>query len=126
MSNERPMSEHSLPIKTWQQLVVVVVAAFVAPIIVIAMVASLVTSGKKGENADPKAVVERIRPVGTVEIAGPRVPMSGEQVYEQVCKTCHGPGLAGAPKFGDKAGWAKVLAQGEKLVVAHAIQGIRG
>ncbi len=118
--------QHSSPIKTWQQLVVVVVAAFVVPVIVIAMLAALITSGKKGENADPKAVVERIRPVGTVQIAGPRVAMSGEQVYEQVCKTCHGPGLAGAPKFGDKAVWAKVIKQGEKLVFEHAIQGIRG
>ena len=118
--------QHSSPIKTWQQLVVVVVAAFVVPVVVIAMLAALITSGKKGENADPKAVVERIRPVGTVQIAGPRVAMSGEQVYEQVCKTCHGPGLAGAPKFGDKAAWAKVIKQGEKLVFEHAIQGIRG
>jgi cytochrome c5 len=124
---ERPMSDqHSSPIKTWQQLVVVVVAAFVVPVIVIAMLAALITSGKKGEHADPKAVAERIRPVGTVQIAGPRVTMSGEQVYEQVCKTCHGPGLAGAPKFGDKAAWAKVIKQGEKLVFAHSIQGIRG
>ena len=89
------------------------------------MLAALITSGRKGENADPKAVAERIRPVGTLQIAGPRVAMSGEQVYEQVCKTCHGPGLAGAPKFGDKAAWAKVIKQGEKLVFAHSIQGIR-
>ena len=117
--------QHSSPIKTWQQLVVVVVAAFVVPVIVIAMLAALITSGKKGEHGDPKAVVERIRPVGIVEIAGPRTALSGEQVYEQVCKTCHGPGLAGAPKFGDKAAWAKVIAQGDKLVFAHATQGIR-
>jgi cytochrome c5 len=118
--------QHSSPIKTWQQLVVVVVAAFVVPVVVVAMLAALITSGKKGEHADPKAVAERIRPVGTVQIAGPRVALSGEQVYEQVCKTCHGPGLAGAPKFGDKAAWDKVIKQGDKLVFAHSIQGIRG
>ena len=117
--------QHSSPIKTWQQLLIVIVAAGLVPIVVIAMLALLVTSGKKGENADAKAVVERIRPVGSVQIAGPRVALSGEQVYEQVCKTCHGPGLAGAPKAGDKAAWTKVLAQGEKTVVANAIQGIR-
>ena len=117
--------QHSSPIKTWQQLLIVIVAAGLVPIVVIAMLALLVTSGKKGENADAKAVVERIRPVGSVQIAGPRAALSGEQVYEQVCKTCHGPGLAGAPKFGDKAAWTKVLAQGEQTVFAHAIQGIR-
>jgi len=117
---------HSSPIKTWQQLVAVVVAAFVVPIVVIAMLAALITSGKKGENADPKAVTERIRPVGSLQIAGPRVALSGEQVYEQVCKTCHGAGLAGAPKFGDKAAWENVLKQGEKVVFAHAIEGFKG
>ena len=40
--------------------------------------------------------------------------LSGEQVYAQVCKTCHEGGIAGAHKFGDKAAWAKVIAQGEQ------------
>jgi cytochrome c5 len=57
--------------------------------------------------------------------AGPRAPLSAEQVYQQVCKTCHEAGLAGAPKFGDKGAWAKVIAQGEKLTVEHAVNGIR-
>ena len=117
--------QHSSPIKTWQQLVVVVVLAFVVPVVVIAMLAALITGGRKGENADAKAIAERIRPVGTLQIAGPRVAMSGEQVYDQVCKTCHGPGLAGAPKFGDKAAWANILKQGEKVVFAHAIEGFK-
>jgi len=117
--------QHSSPIKTWQQLVIVVVLAFVVPIVVIAMLAALVTSGRKGENADSKAVVERIRPVGSLQVAGPRVAMSGEQVYEQVCKTCHGAGLAGAPKFGDKAAWTNILKQGDKVVFAHAIEGYK-
>ena len=116
---------HSSLIKTPKQLIVVVVAAFVVPVVVISLLAALVTSGKKGANSDPTRVEERIRPVGTVVVAGPRQAMSGEQVYEQVCKTCHGTGLAGAPRMGDKAAWAKVLAQGEKTVVAHAIDGIR-
>jgi cytochrome c5 len=116
---------HSSLIKTPKQLIVVVVAAFVVPIVVIGLLATLVASGRKGANADPTRVEERIRPVGTVVVAGPRQAMSGEQVYEQVCKTCHGTGLAGAPRVGDKAAWAKVIAQGEKTVVAHAIEGIR-
>jgi cytochrome c5 len=116
---------HSSPIKTPQQLVAVVVAAFVAPIVVIALLAALVTSGTKGGSSDPKVIAERIKPFGTLVIAGARVPLSGEQVYEQVCKTCHTPGLAGAPKLGDKAAWAKIIAQGEKTTVEHAIKGIR-
>lgn len=123
------MSEaHSPLIKTWQQLVTVVVAAFVVPIVVILLVASLVTSGRKGGSAtDESAVLARIQPVGSVMLAaGPRAAMSGEQVYAQVCKTCHETGLAGAPRFGDKAAWASVVAQGEKLTVQHAIAGFQG
>ena len=70
----------------------------------------------------------RIKPVGDVQLAlpsGPKGQLGGEQVYNQVCKTCHEGGLAGAPKVGDKAAWAKVIAQGLAPTVDHAIKGIR-
>jgi cytochrome c5 len=121
--------EHSSPIKTWQQLVVTVVAAFVVPVILIVMIASLVAGGaKRSATGDDNDVLTRIRPVGTVELAkatGPRAALSGEQVYAQVCKVCHDAGVSGAHKFGDKAAWAKVIAQGDKLTYEHAIKGIR-
>lgn len=31
-----------------------------------------------------------------------KAAMSGEQVYQKVCITCHGHGLAGAPQGGKK------------------------
>ncbi len=74
-------------------------------------------------------MLERIKPVGDVIIAapsGPKGQLTGEQVYGQVCKTCHEAGVAGSPKLGDKAAWAKVIAQGAPLTVEHAIKGIRG
>ena len=121
--------EHSSPIKTWQQLVVVVAAALIVPVIVIAMLASLISGGaKRSAAADDNDILARISPVGTVEFAkatGPRVALSGEQVYAQVCKVCHEAGVAGAHKMGDKAAWAKVIAQGDKLTFEHAIKGIR-
>jgi cytochrome c5 len=73
-------------------------------------------------------VLNRIKPVGSVELAlpsGPKGQLSGEQVYHQVCKTCHEGGLAGAPKVSDRAVWAKVIAQGLAPTVDHAIKGIR-
>ncbi len=118
--------EHSSPIKTWQQLVVVVAAAFIVPVVLIMMIAALVTGGRKGLESDDSALLARIQPVGMVQLAaGPRAALTGPQVYDQVCKTCHDAGLAGAPKFADKAAWAKILAQGEKTVYAHAVNGIR-
>ena len=119
--------QHSSPIKTPQQLVIVVVLAFVVPIAVIVLITQLVT-GVQHSSGDDAAVRARIAPVGLVEVAAPAAPkgaMTGEQVFASTCKTCHEPGIAGAHKVGDKAAWAKVLAQGDKLVLQHAIAGIR-
>ncbi|HEX5539377.1 MAG TPA: c-type cytochrome [Methylophilaceae bacterium] len=50
---------------------------------------------------------------------------SGEQVVKAVCMTCHGAGLMGAPKIGDKSAWAPRIAEGYDTLVQHAINGIR-
>jgi cytochrome c5 len=120
--------EHSSPIKTPKQLVIVVLLAFIVPIAVAVMISQLVTSGEHGTGENENIVLSRIQPVGNVVIAEPSAPkgtQSGEQVYATVCKTCHEAGLAGAPKFGDKAAWAKVVAQGDKLSFEHAISGFK-
>ena len=119
--------QHSSPIKTPKQLVIVVVLAFVVPIALIILITQLVTGGSHG-SADDSAILSRIAPVGVVQIAAPSGPkgnLTGEQVFAQVCKTCHEAGIAGAHKLGDKAAWAKVIAQGEKTTVQHAIAGLR-
>jgi cytochrome c5 len=120
--------QHESPIKNWKQLVIVVVAAFVIPIALIVLFSQLVTSGKKGGGDDDSGVIDRIKPVGDIKLAiasGPKGALTGDQVYGQVCKACHEGGIAGAHKVGDKAAWAKVIAQGPKLTFEHAIAGIR-
>ena len=122
------MEEHSSPIKTPKQLIFVVLLAFAVPITIAGLLSQLVTSGEKGMGDNSDHVLARIQPVGTVVLAeatGPKGMMTGDQVYGQVCKTCHEAGLAGAPKVGDKAAWGKVIAQGEKTAFDHAINGIR-
>jgi cytochrome c5 len=47
----------------------------------------------------------------------------GKDVYDKVCAVCHGTGVAGAPKVGDKAAWAPRLAQGKDVLHANAIKG---
>ncbi len=119
---------HASPIKNPKQLIVVVVLAFLVPIALGLLLSQLVTSGTKGEHEDDNAILARIRPVGQVMLAAPAAPkgqMTGEQVYGQVCKTCHEAGVLNAPKFGDKASWTKVVAQGQATTVDHAIKGIR-
>ncbi len=120
--------QHVSPIKNWKQLVVVVVLAFVVPIALAVLISQWVTSGSKGMHEDESAIIKRIQPVGEVVLAppsGPKGQLTGEQVYGQVCKNCHEGGLAGAPKFGDEAAWAKVIAQGQAVAVDHALKGIR-
>jgi cytochrome c5 len=58
--------------------------------------------------------------------AGPAVPKNGTELFEQACKTCHGPGLAGAPKAGDHAAWAPRIAKGKDVLYQHALQGFTG
>jgi len=49
--------------------------------------------------------------------------MRGQEVYLQACAACHGTGLAGAPKFGDRAAWAPRIAHGIDHLTASVIQG---
>ena len=60
---------------------------------------------------------------GAVALA---VPEDGPSLYEQVCKNCHGAGLAGAPKAGDKAAWGARIAQGKATLYDHALKGYQG
>lgn len=118
--------EHGNFIKTPKQLVIVMVLAFVVPVMFIILLSQLMTGDKKMRpDEQPTALAERIKPIGELAIAGPKVLLTGDKVYETVCQTCHAAGLAGAHKLGDKAAWVKVIAQGQATSVAHAISGIR-
>lgn len=50
----------------------------------------------------------------------------GAAIYAKACVTCHGAGLAGAPKLGDAADWGPRIAQGEALLLEHSIKGFTG
>ncbi len=50
---------------------------------------------------------------------------SGEQVYRETCMVCHGPGLANAPRLGDKQAWGKLIAEGQAVLTAHGWVGVR-
>lgn len=50
---------------------------------------------------------------------------SGENIYKQACLNCHGAGVLNAPKFGDKAKWAPLIAEGQVILTAHGYVGVR-
>ena len=86
------------------------------------------------------SVDERIKPVAQVNVASAetqREPVknavaaappsrNGQQVYQTTCVACHGAGIAGAPKLGDKSQWAKHIAKGRDTLYASAVNGVQG
>ena len=86
------------------------------------------------------SVAERIKPVGQVSIlsaetrpepvkiavAAPPLVRDGQQVYQATCLVCHGAGIAGAPKLGDKGQWVKYIAKGLDTLYASAVNGVQG
>lgn len=102
----------------------------------------------KAVTEDPRyvaSVEERLAPVGRVAIAGQdnsalkieapatavpvaaaAVPEDGQSAYQAGCSACHGAGIAGAPKVGDKGAWGPRIAQGKDTLYKHAIEGFTG
>lgn len=50
----------------------------------------------------------------------------GETIFKNSCNACHGAGIAGSPKLGDKAVWVSRITQGKAVLIEHAIKGFRG
>ena len=119
--------EHSSFIKTPQQLIVVVLLAFVVPILGIVMLVQLVVNRPHATPAAPEALAARLKPVGTVEInaasAAGGGAKSAEDIVKETCAACHQAGVANAPKLGDKAAWAPRLKDGLKGLLAAVIKG---
>jgi cytochrome c5 len=121
--------EHSSFIKTPQQLITVVVLAFVVPVIGIILLVQLVVNKPQADPGAlaPEAVSARIQPVGKVEFgaagAAPGAAKSGDEIVKEVCAACHVAGVAGAPKLGDKAAWAPRLKLGLDGMLASVIKG---
>ena len=149
--SEVPIEDHVSLIKTPQQLIVVVVLAFLIPIIGIVMIASFATGGLKIDNsssaASDDAVAKRLKPVGEVLIgevppelaraasaikpatgapvmvAAAGGPGAGKKLYDTVCMACHAAGIAGAPKTGDKTAWKPRIATGKDALYNSALHG---
>ena len=100
----------------------------------------------KQVTTDPRylaSVEERLQPAARVAVAGQdnsalkiestgpalpaaAIPADGTAAYETACAACHGAGIAGAPKVGDKAAWGPRIAQGKDTLYKHAIEGFTG
>lgn len=76
----------------------------------------------------PAAPVAPAAPAAAPAAAAPAVASAdaGKNVYSTACIACHGAGIAGAPKLGDKAAWTARVAQGNAVLYEHAIKGFQG
>ena len=114
--------------------------------ILLYVLARIIASGTQEKHVitDPvnqAVVAERIAPVAKVAVAGqdnsalapvqaaaaePAKELGGEEVFNMACMACHGAGVAGAPKMGDKAAWGPRIAKGADTLHKHAIEGFQG
>jgi cytochrome c5 len=67
-----------------------------------------------GNKMAEQQIAKEIAPVAQVNVAGASAAatssgggLTGEQIVKKTCSTCHGTGVAGAPKIGDHAEWKK-------------------
>jgi len=110
-----------------------ILAAAVPVVIVCFFVARVHDKAPPPETMTPEAIAQRLQPVAVpvsaaadVAAAAPAAPLKGQAVYEATCVACHGAGIAGAPKFGDRKAWAPRIAQGYAVLVKHATEGFTG
>lgn len=119
------------------RMFLIVLGALVAFTVAILFLANRITGvvdEERGE--DPRfraALIERIQPVGSVNIAaaaaaGPAELKSGADIVASACNSCHVAGVLGAPKVGDKDAWSQRLAAAGGLdgLTASAIAGKGG
>ena len=119
--------EHTGPVKTPKQFLLMAFFSFVIPIFAIIGLVYYVTSANmpsSGAVNVEKSVAQRIQKIGSVEIRDSNRPLkSGAEVYAAQCVACHASGAAGAPKFGDVAAWAPRLKTGFEALWNAALKG---
>ncbi|MEZ5590898.1 MAG: c-type cytochrome [Gammaproteobacteria bacterium] len=71
----------------------------------------------------PAAEQEQARLAGGGTTAAAEAELGGEQLYQQVCASCHAQGLLNSPKPGDTAAWEPRYQQGLDTLVQHAVGG---
>lgn len=88
------------------------------------------TKGEITASSNVEKASNNLKPVGTsstsdapVAAATSTAARSGKEVYAAVCQACHATGVAGSPKFGDKAAWEPRAATGLDALLNSAMNG---
>jgi len=133
---------------TPKQIITVLAIAFLVPFVIALLVLQFMAGMRSVDKDSPamayEAVAKRLKPVGELAFADgagteskePSAPATaktaatpaagktdGKAIYDSACVACHGTGVAGAPKAGDKAAWAPRLKTGKDTLYAAALKG---
>ena len=90
-----------------------------------APVARVAVAGRDNASIAIAAPASTAAPAATTAATAAAV-LGGAEAYSKVCAACHAAGIAGAPRYGDKAAWAPRLAQGIATLKTHALAGYQG
>ena len=95
------------------------------------LLSCLVVLTVQAKDMSEDAIKERIKPVGSVHVAGAQAatsadagPKSGADIYNAACVACHSSGVLGAPKLHNAGDWQPRLEKGFDAVLQNAINGI--
>jgi cytochrome c5 len=73
-----------------------------------------------------RAVQARIQSFGksvAVDPNAPKVELTGEQVYNEICAGCHASGALGSPKYKEGKDWGPRIAKGYDTLLLHGLNG---
>lgn len=116
--------------------IIIVLAIFIA--IISNVFAGYSSSGDDNYKVELEALTDkRTKPSGKINLASnPSVKqvqkpvivaskkLSGKEVYNAACMSCHASGAAGAPMIGNKQQWSDRMAKGKDTLYTSAINGI--
>lgn len=123
---------HEMTPTTVKDFLFALLGGLATPLLAIILIVGLVVSiqakqiDENTADSSAKAVTERIQSVGTsvaIDPNAPHVDRTGEQVYNEVCSSCHGSGALGSPKYKDAGAWGKRNGQGYDILLTHALKG---
>lgn len=117
--------------KTPGQMLKIGSSVVIVPIVVLIFLIkmNLGSGGTDRASMAPEMVLSRIAPVALYNTGAPlpepkdAVPLTGEQVYNRLCMTCHDTGVTDAPIKGNADQWAPRIAQGADTLFKHSLEG---
>lgn len=123
---------HEMTKTTPKDFLIATLGGLLAPGLAIFMIVMLFLGiqGRMGqEDSAPvsdQAVQSRIQPFGQSMAVDPNVPkieLTGEQVYNEICAGCHASGALGSPKFKERADWGPRITKGYDTLLLHGLNG---